>query len=246
MLRGQKPISNPTTSADVDYNTSTAAHNYPPPSAAASASTSTASIAEQRQHNMQLISEIRDESESWWAWAAAAWLATLAFPLLLFPRLLLFLSTPARAVVGVTAPRETLTTLESFLCTHAGIGLLALSIALIISIPDAPPISRTVAPEPLKAHPLLGPLSVSLSITAFVSYNTSRIGALSIIMAIGCGFTGLWGLWVGTGNYSNKTGADKHTSSFFFGNRASASKQKQLWKKEVEREIELQQMGNKS
>ncbi|KAG9038451.1 hypothetical protein FRB95_001308 [Tulasnella sp. JGI-2019a] len=238
MLRGQKPIAKSTTTPDVDYSTSTT--SYPP--------AANPSVAEQRQQNMEAISQLRDESESWWAWATAAWFSILAFPLLLFPRFLLFLSTPALA--EVTASRETLTSLESYLCTHLGIGLLALSVALIISIPSAPPISRTITPEPSQTHPLLVPLSTSLSITAFVSYNTSRIGALGVLMTIGCGFTGLWGLWViafqGTGNYSNKTGADKHTSSFFFGNRASASKQKKLWKKEVEREIELQQMGTKS
>ena len=43
----------------------------------------------------------------------------------------------------------------------------------------------------------------------------------------------------GTGNYSNKTGADKHTSSFLFGNKAAASHQKKLWKKEKEDEVEM-------
>ena len=36
---------------------------------------------------------------------------------------------------------------------------------------------------------------------------------------------------------SQKTGADKHTSSFMFGSKASASEQKKLWKKEREEEL---------
>lgn len=46
----------------------------------------------------------------------------------------------------------------------------------------------------------------------------------------------------GTGNYSNKTGADKHTSSFMFGNKASASQQKKLWKKEQGEEVEMNRL----
>jgi len=217
------------TGTSVDSNSSP---TYPP------------SLAEKREANKAVIAQIRDESESWWAWATAAWLLTLSFPLLLFPRFLLFLSTPSRAP-GISV-RENLTSLESYLCTHVGIGLIAIAIAVVISIPSAPPISRTVS-EPTSQHPLLVPLSSSFVITAFVSYNTVTVGPLAMIMTLGCGFTGLWGLWViafqGTGNYSNKTGADKHTSAFLFGNKASASQQKKLWKQERDREIELQQMG---
>ena len=49
-------------------------------------------------------------------------------------------------------------------------------------------------------------------------------------------------IFEGTGNFSNKTGADKHTSRFLFGSKASASAQKKLWKKERDQEIELTQL----
>jgi len=32
--------------------------------------------------------------------------------------------------------------------------------------------------------------------------------------------------------YSQKTGADKHTSAFIFGNKSAASVQKKAWKKQ--------------
>jgi len=38
---------------------------------------------------------------------------------------------------------------------------------------------------------------------------------------------------------SKKTGADKHTSSFIFGNKSAASLQKKRWKKEQEGEKKL-------
>ena len=36
----------------------------------------------------------------------------------------------------------------------------------------------------------------------------------------------------GTSRYSRKTGADKHTSRFLFGNKAAASSRKKEWKKQ--------------
>ncbi|KAG8954651.1 hypothetical protein FRC04_011084 [Tulasnella sp. 424] len=196
-----------------------------------------------REEIKERLSHMRDESSGWWAWITAAWFTILALPLLVFPRLLLFLSAPYN--VHTAEVREIMTPLEGFLCTHVGIGLLALAIALITSIPSPPPIIRAGVVPPPQIHPLLAPLSFSLATTAFISYNTRSIGALGMIMTFGCGITGLWGLWVmafeGTGDYSNKTGADKHTSSFLFGNKASASQQKKVWQKEREREVQQPQ-----
>ncbi|KIO28178.1 hypothetical protein M407DRAFT_72253 [Tulasnella calospora MUT 4182] len=186
---------------------------------------------------------MRDEASGLWAWITAAWFTILGLSLLVFPRLLLFLSAPYN--IHTAEIRETMTPLESFLCTHVGIGLLALAIALVTSIPSPPPIIRAGVVPPSQTHPLLAPLSFALVTTAFISYNTKNIGPLGLIMTFGCGITGLWGLWVmafeGTGDYSNKTGADKHTSSFLFGNKASASQQKKLWKKERGLEVQDQQ-----
>ncbi|KAG9049680.1 hypothetical protein FS837_009444 [Tulasnella sp. UAMH 9824] len=207
-----------------------------------------------REEIKERLSQMRDESSGWWAWVTSAWFNTMGISLLIFPRLLLFLSAPYN--LHTSEIRETMTPLESFLCTHVGIGLLALGIALVTSIPSPPPIIRAGVAPPSQTHPLLVPLSFALVTTAFISYNTKNIGPLGIIMTFGCGITGVWGLWVatngdppemkqmafeGTGDYSNKTGADKHTSSFLFGNKASASQQKKLWQKEREREVQDQQ-----
>lgn len=63
----------------------------------------------------------------------------LACILLIFPRLLLFLSTPYN--IHAAEIRETMTPLEGYLCTHVGIGLFALAIALVTSVrlPPLPP-----------------------------------------------------------------------------------------------------------
>lgn len=37
-------------------------------------------------------------------------------------------------------------------------------------------------------------------------------------------------MFEGTSRISKKTGADKHTSAFLFGNKTAASKQKKEWK----------------
>lgn len=39
-------------------------------------------------------------------------------------------------------------------------------------------------------------------------------------------------MFAGSSNISNKTGADKRTSRFIFGNKAAASSQKKQWKKD--------------
>jgi len=46
-------------------------------------------------------------------------------------------------------------------------------------------------------------------------------------------------MFAGSPLVSKKTGADKHTSSFIFGNKASASSQKKRWKKEQKTEKKI-------
>jgi len=185
-----------------------------------------------------IIAQPPDESSVTWAWATAAWFIILALPLLVFPRFILFLSMPGN--VSTNELRETLTPLEQYICTHVSIGLIALAITLIVTIPTPPPVTQEGVAPPAPTHPLVIPLSLALSTTSFISYNTRSVGALATIMTLGCGLTGLWGIWVimfqGPLVISHKTGADKHTSAFLFGNKASASEQKKLWKKEKERE----------
>jgi len=52
---------------------------------------------------------------------------------------------------------------------------------------------------------------------------------------VGSGIIGLWGAWAAmfgdSSSVSKKTGADKHTSAFLFGNKSAASVQKKEWLK---------------
>ncbi|KAF5373649.1 hypothetical protein D9758_000604 [Tetrapyrgos nigripes] len=168
-----------------------------------------------------------DHSIPLWALTSSCCFALLSVVLVFFPRLLLFISeTPT------TESRPTLTPLETFLATHFGIWLTALAISLLLTVPSSSPLHT---PD-TSTHPLLITTTMTSLLAAFVSYNTSSVGALASLYCIVSGIIGLWGLWAivfeGSSHVSKKTGADKHTSSFIFGNKASASKRKKQWKKE--------------
>ncbi|KAF9507847.1 hypothetical protein BS47DRAFT_1351030 [Hydnum rufescens UP504] len=141
----------------------------------------------------------------------------LALPLLLSPRLFLFLSSPASSE-GETDLRTSLTPLETLFSVHLGLGLLALSLGLMLG------------------HPLLVPVTLLTSLSSLISYNTAGIGSVGTVVSIVSGFVGLWGSYVilfgGESSISKTTGADKRTSRFIFGNKAAASAQKKAWKKE--------------
>ncbi|GLB34899.1 hypothetical protein LshimejAT787_0204640 [Lyophyllum shimeji] len=167
---------------------------------------------------------------STWTWVVAALLVVLASCLTVFPGLLLFLSETA-----VTAGRRSeLTPLESFLAVHFGIWLTAIAAALVLNIPS-PTDSYEVQLVSSPTHPLLAPLSVAASVTSFLSYNTKNVGPLASIVFAGSAIIGLWGLWAivfgNSRSVSKTTGADKHTSSFIFGNKSAASVQKKQWRK---------------
>ncbi|KAG6331700.1 hypothetical protein ID866_7391 [Astraeus odoratus] len=78
---------------------------------------------------------------------------------------------------------------------------------------------------------------------AFMSYNNRSVNALATSVLWGTGTVGLFGLWLivfeGSSAVSRKTGADKHTSTFIFGNKNAASAKKRAWKKEHVRENAL-------
>ncbi|KAI1795859.1 hypothetical protein LXA43DRAFT_690784 [Ganoderma leucocontextum] len=154
-----------------------------------------------------------------------------AIPLLLYPKLLLFLSETG------TEPRTALTPLESFLAWNTGIMLTALAVALVFNIPSGPEVlhPRRWSPD----HPLLEPMSSACLLISFLSYNTSSVGSLGFLISLGSGTIGLWGLWAilfaGSSSISRKTGADKRTSRFIFGNKAAASSKKKEWKQEQTR-----------
>ncbi|KAI5123329.1 hypothetical protein M0805_001754 [Coniferiporia weirii] len=173
-------------------------------------------------------SEGRDGSVAVWAWASASLLTLVSLPLLVFPRFLLFLS------VSAEYAERALTPLEGFLAIHFAFFLLALAITLVLYIPSEEPFETRRRRDSL-GHPLLGPLTGVSLLSSFVSYNTSSVSTLGSLTCICTGVIGLWGLWValfeGTSRISKKTGADKHTSAFLFGNKKAASSQKKEWKK---------------
>jgi len=177
-----------------------------------------------RIHVCRRTSRLADNSEQR--------LTALATCLLLFPRFLLFLSTPPGGLA-----RESLTSLEQFLATQLGIGLIVVSFTLVTSIPSHHPADATKMYGGAHNHPLLIPLTAGFSFIAFISYNkpVTEIGSLGFFVFLGNGFLGLYGsylmLFEGPTLRSKKTGADKHTSSFLFGNKNAASVQKKNWRK---------------
>ncbi|KZP19491.1 hypothetical protein FIBSPDRAFT_828050 [Athelia psychrophila] len=177
--------------------------------------------------------DVRDYTITTWAWVATTLFSLLALCLIISPRLLLFVSETANDDERRTA----LTPLESFLALQFGIFLLAVSSALLLNIPSVSPMQtalheRNASPT----HPLLGPVAAACALSSFISYNTKHVGPLAILFCLGSGFVSLWSFWVvlfaDSSLVSKKTGADKHTSSFIFGNKASASAQKKKWRKE--------------
>ncbi|KAF8503453.1 hypothetical protein F5888DRAFT_1862751 [Russula emetica] len=159
----------------------------------------------------------REGTTTSWTWAASGILLSWSCALIFFPRILLF---------SIGQSQQSMTPLESFLALHFGL-LLAFSAVGLVVNPDkkGPPI-----------HPLIVPITSFSLLSAFLSYNTAGAGSLYLIYSTCMGLVGIWGLWVimfaGPTVVSRKTGADKHTSAFIFGNKSSASEQKKRWKRE--------------
>ncbi|PBK96923.1 hypothetical protein ARMGADRAFT_719436 [Armillaria gallica] len=142
-----------------------------------------------------------------WSFVCSALLTIASGTLVLSPRLLLFFASEHRE----------LTSLESFLMIHFGICLFAVALALV-----------------LNQHSLLLPLTLCSFISSFLAYNTTDVGSLATLTSVAAGVIAIWGLWIlvfgNSSSISKTTGADKHTSSFIFGNTSSASAQKKRWK----------------
>ncbi|KAJ7774534.1 hypothetical protein DFH07DRAFT_799915 [Mycena maculata] len=174
---------------------------------------------------------VPDAVSSYWAWSTASLLILISLILSVSPRLLLFLSETANA----PEKRTVLTSLESFLAIHSSIWLSAIAISLVLNIPSLPPVDVVPRHQSAPRHPLLIPLAVAGSLSAFLAYNTKAVGSLANIVFVGSGTIGLWGAWAAvfgdSSSVSKKTGADKHTSAFIFGNKSAASVQKKEWLK---------------
>jgi len=170
----------------------------------------------------------KESATASWAWATSTILLAWSSVLVFLPRLLLF---------GVGQSQH-LTPLESFLALHFGLFMAFLAVGLVTNIPSN---STDSGSSPIHdngsaAHPLIVPITCFSLLSAFLSYNTTNAGNLPKFYSAWTGLVGIWGLWVitfaGPKLVSRKTGADKHTSAFMFGNKSSASEQKKLWKRE--------------
>lgn len=151
--------------------------------------------------------------------------------LTLFPRFLLFMAEPSGG-------RSVLSPLESFLATQLGIAMGAVALTLVLTIPNTSP-TGFQHDEHVNSHPLLVPVTSASVLLAYMSYNKSGVGSLGSFIFLGSSFVGLFGLWVllfaGPSVISKKTGADKRTSAFIFGNRNAASLRKKEWSKQQTR-----------
>jgi len=167
-----------------------------------------------------------DGSISVWAWTSAVVLALFSTCLLAFPRLLLFLAEP-------TDGRGVLTSLERYLALQLGVILGILAITIVAVLPNEWPTGPQSKLDP-NWHPLLRPVTAASLVMAFLSYDNHAIGTLATAALLGSSVVGLFGLWMlvfsGPPPISRKTGVDKHTSTFIFGNKSAASFKKRLWK----------------
>ncbi|EJD53062.1 hypothetical protein AURDEDRAFT_119837 [Auricularia subglabra TFB-10046 SS5] len=132
-----------------------------------------------------------------WAYGTAGWLTLLSLPHLLFPRMLMLMTSPEEGAEDHQKHPLQLTQLEKFFSTHFGILLVALALCLVLSIPSASPVAPRPQGGPIQ-HPLLTPLSFAMAVMAFSAYNSAihGLGAFPMIVAVGCGSVSLWGFWV--------------------------------------------------
>ncbi|KAF5315889.1 hypothetical protein D9611_004748 [Ephemerocybe angulata] len=140
-----------------------------------------------------------------------------------------FLCFPGFAFYLASNTEVTVTPLERFLTTHLGIYFSVVGVSLLL---------RTTR------HPLLIPLTIGSSLSAFLSYNSTTVGSLATLIFLSQLVLSMWGVYsllFGDEplhlHRSKTTGADKRTSAFIFGNTAAASSQKKEWvRKEKARE----------
>ena len=182
-------------------------------------------------HDNHVNQPAEDATISSWAWTSATILGALAACLVLFPRAILMFS-------DESASRTMLTPLERYLALQLGILLAAAAATLIITIPSTHPIMSWSqgSQADLAYHPLLVPVTSAAILMGFTSYNTSSAGGLPSLISLGSSLVGIYGLWTimfaGSASISKKTGADKHTSAFMFGNKNAASSKKKQWRRQ--------------
>ncbi|TFL07473.1 hypothetical protein BDV98DRAFT_539219 [Pterulicium gracile] len=170
--------------------------------------------------------EPEDHTLLYWSYASASILAGFSVVLAIFPRMLVVLAHSA------SETGTSLTPLESFLGLHFGIWLAAIGISLLLNVPSLSPIPPSASHS--STHPLMITITVTSLLSSLLAYNNKDVQALSSLFSLGFFVIGVWGLWSlvfqGTARFSKKTGADKHTSSFMFKNKASASQHKKRYR----------------
>ncbi|ETN44580.1 uncharacterized protein HMPREF1541_10250 [Cyphellophora europaea CBS 101466] len=147
------------------------------------------------------------DSQSFYAYASSAWLALQSMPLLLTPKLIVALLAPDNHVT--TEP-------ELYFCRFLALSQLSLVAFTLLS---------SQSPYPLTGY------HVSSFIYIYIYYTTltSRLGETPtnttglILGLIGYGFLCSVGIWVivfsgAASHVSKRTGADKRTSGWPFGN----------------------------
>ncbi|OCF45497.1 hypothetical protein I317_00745 [Kwoniella heveanensis CBS 569] len=149
-----------------------------------------------------------------WGLGLSAWFATLALPLLLFPRILLFFSQVAPppstsfstsstshhrdAIKDREEHYDSLTSLESTLCLSLSLGLLAVSlISLIILVPtyETSNLNPNRNANPSRKS-LLGILVGLTTVSGLTMWNSGGIGGLSGVVGGGNILVAIWGWWV--------------------------------------------------
>ncbi|WWC61158.1 uncharacterized protein I303_103738 [Kwoniella dejecticola CBS 10117] len=145
-----------------------------------------------------------------WGLGLAAWFSSLAIPLLLFPRILLFFSQtppPPTTSFSSNSQREdhydALSPLESTLCLTISLGLFALA---LISIFSLVPVYEQPTTNPSRKS-LLGILVGLTTLSGLILWNAKTIGGLSVCVGGGNLVLAVWGWWtIVFGSSKNKLG----------------------------------------
>ncbi len=62
-------------------------------------------------------------------------------------------------------------------------------------MPSSPEDLTVSARKGAPGHPLLEPLSAACLLISFISYNTTSVGSLGLLLCLGTGAIGGWGFW---------------------------------------------------
>ncbi|GAA5970749.1 hypothetical protein JCM8115_003160 [Rhodotorula mucilaginosa] len=187
-----------------------------------------------------------------WTFAAAAWLTTLAVPLLAFPRLVTFVfgtflaevrkpdplaaatagvgaGTADAANVAATTARvvRALNPLEKVLATFAGMVCLAMAAMLVIQTGAIPLTTKAVTPDAAVA-PYRKP-TLWIAVAFFASLATSSYSLALYSIAVPSAAISAWGFWVVFfAHLGHINQVSSKTASFPFKNVAAEEEKQEL------------------